>query len=294
LVPIAIDLSPELSQSLAPQGGLRRLEHELLPAARERFFAETGIALPAISVRTNVAGLAARVYVVHLQEVPVTRGEVALDGGPPEEAIVLHLLQVLRRHGHEFVGIEETQSLLDQLARTQPALVREVVPKVVSPARLAEILRRLAEEGVSLRNLREILGALADRAPTESDPVALTEHVRAALRRPITFAHTGGSGVLRMYSLDPMIEDTVRESIQHNASGNTLAIEPELASDIVKAVGRAVRGNPAPVIVTAADIRWHLRHLLESELREIAVLSYQELEPDVKLQSLGRITVAAS
>jgi len=291
LLPIAIDLSTELSQSLAAQGGLGRLERQLLPAARERFFAETGIPLPAICVRPNVAGLTGATYLLQLQEVPMARGEAA--AGAPEEAIVLHLLKILRRHGHEFVGIEETQSLLDQLARTQPALVREVVPKVVAPARLAEILRRLAEEGISLRNLREILGALADRAPADSDPVGLTEQVRASLRRPITFAHTGGSGVLPMYSLDPMIEDTLREAVQRDASGATLALEPELSSDIVKAVGRAVVDNPAPVIVTAADIRWHLRHLLESEHREIAVLSYQEIEPDVKLESLGRITVAS-
>jgi type III secretion protein V len=292
LVPIAIDLSTELSRALTTKGGLNRLERELLPAARERFFAETGIPLPGISVRPNVAGLLGGAYELQLQEVPLARGEVVPGDTAPEHAIVDHLLQVLRRHGHEFVGIEEVQSLLDQLGRNQPALVREVVPKVVSPARLAEILRRLAEEGVSLRSLREILSALAEATLADFDPVALTEHVRAALRRPITFAHTGSSGVLRMYSLDPMIEDTVRESIQR--SGATLALEPELAADIVKAVGRAVADHPAPVIVTAADIRWHLRHLLEVEHREVAVLSYQEIEPDVKLESLGRITLSAS
>ena len=115
-----------------------------------------------------------------------------------------------------------------------------------------EILRRLAAEGISLRSLREILGALAERAPVDSDPVTLTEHVRAALRRQITFAHAGGSGVLGVYFLDPMIEDTVREAIQRTASGSTLALEPELASDIVKAVGRAVADTAAPVIVTTA------------------------------------------
>jgi len=206
--------------------------------------------------------------------------------------IVIHLLRVLRRYGHEFVGIEETQSLLNRLERTHPALVREVVPKVVAPALLTEILRRLAAEGVSLRSLREILGALAARAPADSDPVTLTEHVRAALRRQITFAHAGGSGVLHAYFLDPMIEDTVREAIAHTTSGSALALEPEFSSDIVKAVGRAVADNPAPVIVTAADIRCHVRRLVESEHPRLAVLSYQEIEPDVKLQSLGRITVS--
>jgi type III secretion protein V len=173
-------------------------------------------------------------------------------------------------------------------------LVREVVPKVVSPALLTEILRRLAAEAISLRSLREILGALAERAPADSDPVILTEHARAALRRQITFAYAGSSGVLSAYFLDPMIEDTVREAIQHTAGGSTLALEPELSSDIVKAVGRAVADNSAPVIVTAADIRCHVRRLLETEYPKIAVLSYQEIEPDVKLQPLGRITVSTS
>jgi type III secretion protein V len=340
LLPIAIDLSAVLSQSLLPPAGPDRMERELLPSARERFFSETGIPLPAISVRPNAAGLAAGAYVLRLQEVPMARGEVVPGGGlaldtidhlramgiaaqpavhpegrpaawipagelgvarlrgvptlAPEEVIVLHLLQVLRRYGHEFVGIQETQSLLDQLARTLPALVREVVPKVVSPALLTEILRRLAAEGVSLRSLREILGALAEPAPADSDPVTLTEHVRAALRRQITFTHAGGSGVLHAYFLDPMIEDTVREAIQHAASGSTLALEPELCSDIVKAVGRTVADHAAPVIVTTADIRCHVRGLLQAEYPQLVVLSYQEIEPDVKLQPLGRITVSTS
>ena len=340
LLPIAIDLSSALSQSLLPPGGPNRMERDLLPAARERFFSETGIVMPAVSLRPNLAGLAAGAYVLRLQEVPVARGEVVPGGGlaldtvdhlralgiaaqpathpegrpaawipagelaaarlrgvltlAPEEVIVIHLLQVLRRHGHELVGIQETQSLLDRLGRTHPALVREVVPKVVSPALLTEILRRLAAEAISLRSLREILGALAERAPADSDPVILTEHARAALRRQITFAYAGSSGVLSAYFLDPMIEDTVREAIQHTAGGSTLALEPELSSDIIKAVGRAVADNSAPVIVTAADIRCHVRRLLETEYPKIAVLSYQEIEPDVKLQPLGRITVSTS
>ena len=338
LVPIAIDLSDALSRSLLPSGHSGRLARELLPAARERFFSETGISLPAIRVNPNVAGLTGGAYRLRLQELPMAQGEVMPGGGlaldtlehlralgiaaqpaihpegrpaawipagelaaarlrgvptlAPDEVIVLHLRQLLRCHGHEFVGIQETQLLLDGLERSQPALVREVVPKIVSPALLTEILRRLAEEGISLRNLREILGALAERVPGDSDPVALTESVRAALRRQISFACTGGAGVLRVYFLDTMIEETLRESIQPGSKGGTLALEPELASDIVQAVGRTVAETCAPVLVTAADIRFHLRHLLAAEHPAVTVLSYQEIEPTVKLESLGRITVA--
>jgi type III secretion protein V len=272
-----------------------------VPIARGEVVPGGGLALDTLD-RLRAIGIAAQ-PAAHPEGRPaawIPPGEIGaarLRGVPtlaPEEVIVIHLLQVLRRYGYEFVGIEETQSLLDRLASTHPALVREVVPKVVSPALLTDILRRLAAEGISLRSLREILGALAERTPVDSDALALTEHVRAALRRQITFAHAGASGVLHAYFLHPMIEDTVREAVQPTAGGSTLALEPELASDIVKAVGRAVAGNLAPVIVTTADIRCHLRRLLETEHPKVAVLSYQEIEPDVKLESLGRITVSTS
>ena len=123
----------------------------------------------------------------------------------PDEAIADHLLYVLRRHGHELLGIQETQTLLEGLGRTHPALVREVVPKLISPVLLADVLRRLAEEGVSVRGLREILGALAALAPRERDPAALTELVRAALRRQITATYVGADGTLGVYLLDGLI-----------------------------------------------------------------------------------------
>jgi len=210
----------------------------------------------------------------------------------PEEVIAAHLMQLLRRHGHELIGIQEGQALLEGLERTHPALVREVAPKLVSPVLLADVLRRLAEEGISLRHLREILGALAEWAPLERDPVALTEQVRAALRRPITFKHTGPGGVLAVYLLDPMIEDAIREAIHKTATGSYLALEPELSRDILKAVGRAIPpAAGAPVIVTNAEIRRYVRRLIEAEHPRVAVLSYRELSPDAKLQPLGRIKV---
>ena len=150
------------------------------------------------------------------------------------------MLALARRYGHELFGLEETQALLDALERTHPALVREVVPKLISPVLLTDVLRRLVEEGISLRNLRDILGALAEWAPQERDPVALTEHVRVALRRAITYKHAGDAGVLAAYLLDPMIEDAIREGIQKTATGSYLALEPQISRDIIAAVGRAL------------------------------------------------------
>jgi type III secretion protein V len=207
--------------------------------------------------------------------------------------IAAHLLELLRRYGFELLGIQETQSLLEALERTQPALVREVVPKLVSPALLTDVLRRLAEEGVSLRALREILGALAEWAPLERDPVALTEHVRAALRRQLTARHLDATGTVGVFLLDPLIEETVREAIHKTASGSYLALEPELSRDILAAVSRTLPSASVtpPVVLTSVDIRRYVRRLLETEHPQVAVLSYPELAPEARLAPLGRIRV---
>ncbi|HEX7596677.1 MAG TPA: FHIPEP family type III secretion protein, partial [Polyangia bacterium] len=106
--------------------------------------------------------------------------------------------------------------------------------------------------------------------------------------------HTRGAHVLAVYFVDTMIEETLRESIQRQPNGDTLALEPDLAADIVRAVGRAVARASAPVIVTAADLRIHLRRLIAADQPQVAVLTYQEIEPGVKLESLGRISVSQS
>jgi type III secretion protein V len=290
MTPIAVDLGP----GLPPDGG--RFLSDIVPALRDRFFYETGITMPGVRV-APAPGLKPGAYVLRLDEVPMAHGEVVPGGKSAEEVIGDHLHQLLRRYGYEFIGIQETQTLLAGLEKNYPALVQEVVPKLVSPVLLADVLKRLAEEGISLRTLRDILGALAAWAPLERDPVALTEHVRSALRRQITFKYAGSGGTLGVYLLDPMIEDAVREAIQKTATGSYLALEPALARDILLAVGRTIpRAMPgaslAPVVLTGADVRRYVRRLVETEFPHVAVLSYQELVPDVKLQPLGRIAVA--
>ncbi|MFO0708815.1 MAG: type III secretion system export apparatus subunit SctV [Sandaracinus sp.] len=199
-----------------------------------------------------------------------------------------HVEDVVRRRAHELVGLQETQSMLDQLERAYPALVRNVVPKPVALPLLADILRRLVEEGVSIRPLREILEALAIHAAVEKDPVALTEAVRGALRRPITHRHVRG-GAVAVHLLDPMLEDAVRDAIQRTATGSYLALPPDLARDIVSAVSRTLSSVPHPIVLTQSDVRRFVRRLLENELPQVAVLSYQELDPTVTVQPLGRI-----
>jgi len=200
---------------------------------------------------------------------------------------------MVQRRAHELVGLQEVQSMLDQLERAYPALVRNVVPKPVGLPLLTDVLRRLAEEGVSIRPLREILEALATYAPGERDPIALTELVRASLRRQVTYRHAR-DGVLPVYLLDPAIEEAIRDSIQRTATGSYIAMPPDMARDVVEAVRRETGEGgegEAVCLLTQADVRRFTRRLLEVELPGLVVLSYQELAPEVTVQPLARIAL---
>jgi type III secretion protein V len=257
--------------------------HDLALASPDLLAASGISGVPATDPATNEPA----VFVgPRVREAVLALGVALVD---PAAVIARHVGRVASRRASDFVGLQETQSLLDQLDRTQPALVRNVVPKPVPLPLLADVLRRLVEERVSIRPLREILEALALHAPTEKDPLQLTELVRAALRRQITYSHATG-GQLGAFLVDPSVEETVREAIQRTASGTYLALAPDVARDIVEAA-RAELADAAPpiVVLTQADVRRFLRRLLETELPDVTVLSYQELVPEVVVQPLGRI-----
>lgn len=209
--------------------------------------------------------------------------------------MVLHLSALLRKNAAEFVGIQEVQDMLKQLEQAFPALIKEVVPKSVSMFQLTDILRRLVQEEISIRDLRAILQSLAEWGPIVSDTVELTEHVRSALKRYISHKYAGGQSTLIVYLLDVQIEEMVRSSIQQSSSGCYLALEPEINQDILNAVRGEVGNLPPsaqqPVILTTQDIRRHFRRLVELEFPHIAVLSYQELSPEMNIQPIARISM---
>ena len=210
--------------------------------------------------------------------------------------MVLHLSAALRKNGSDFVGIQEVQNMLDQLEQAFPALVKEVVPKAVNLFQLTDILKRLVEEEISIRDLRTILQALAEWGPHETDAVMLTEHVRSALKRYISHKYTGGQHTLVVYLLEPQLEETISAGIQRSPSGNYLALEPEVTQDILGAVRKEIANLPAsaqqPVILTTQEIRRYLRKLVEIEFPHLAILSYQELSPDMNIQPVARIGLA--
>jgi type III secretion protein V len=209
--------------------------------------------------------------------------------------IILHLAAILRRNARDFVGVQEVQTMLDQLEKAFPAIVKEVVPKVVNVLKLTDILQRLVEEEISIRDLRGILQSLAEYGQIEADNVMLTEHVRSAMKRYISHKYARGTGTLVVYLLDPQIEEAIRGSIKRTSAGTHLALEPELAQEIVQAVksecGHLPPSAQRPVILTAMDIRRYVRKLLEYEFNPpFSVLSFQELAPDLNIQPVARIS----
>ncbi len=209
--------------------------------------------------------------------------------------MILHLSSILRRFAYEFVGIQEVQTGLDKIEPAFPALIKEVTPKVLSLQQLTDILRRLVEEEISICNLKGILEALAEWGQMEKDPVMLTEYVRMSMKRYITYKYSRGGNTLVVYLLDPRIEQAIKDSIQVTSSGNYLALEPEIAQDILDAVRMEIGDLPAtaqqPVILTNVEIRRYFRQLVKLEFPYLAVLSFQELNPDMNIQPVARISV---
>jgi len=294
-IPLVVPWSIEVAQDLVPllekdPEGLR----EMATRVREQLFADLGVPLPAPRLRTTASIPEGRV-VLTLHEVP--SDVFHLPAGSDEYRISWLRERVtarLRARAADFLGLAEVQRMLDELEQFAPATVRNVVPKPVTVVLLTDILRRLVEEAISVRDLRGVLEALSTVASNEKDALSLTEYVRAHMRRTITYRLTGGLGQLDIVLLDPLIEDTVRRAITRTPAGAFLALPPHAARDVLASVQRAFGSigerTPAPVILTQPDVRRFVRKLLEPDLPNIAVVSFAELLPEVSLKPVARAT----
>jgi type III secretion protein V len=296
-VDVSKDLEPLLDDDLRGNEVRRPGLRAALAAAREIVFRDRGVPLPAGRIIVSSA-LPERHAVLSLHEVPALLIPFPSSVGDQDLAqyLLVQLLPALERRAQDFLGLSETQNLLDELEQIAPASVRQVVPKPINLIQLADILRRLVEERVSIRDLRAILEALSSVGSAEKDPLTLAEFVRAQLRRPITHSLTGGARELPVLLLDSHIEETVRGAITRTPAGAFLALAPVASRDIVAAVRRAISnhaGEQTPIVIlTQPDIRRFVRKLLEPELPEVRILSFAELLPEIAVKPLGRATIA--
>lgn len=210
----------------------------------------------------------------------------------PAQVVTFHLSSVLRRNSAEFIGVQETRFLISAMEQRFPDLVKEAL-RVMPVQKIAEVLQRLVSEDISIRNLRTILEALVEWGQKEKDTVLLTEYVRGALKRQISFKYSGGRNVLPAYLLAPRVEEQVRGAIRQTSAGSYLALDPaatkKLVEGVKKSVGKLPTSGQRPVLLASMDIRRYVRRLIEPELGDLQVLSYQELTPEVDIQPLARI-----
>ncbi len=207
-----------------------------------------------------------------------------------------HLTEIIKKHAHELIGRQEVQNLLDNLLKTYPKLVEELVPSVLSLGTIMRILQNLLKEGVSIRDLRTILETMADWAPATQDTDILTEYVRHALSRTIC-SQLEENGVIPLITLSKNIEDTIQQSIQHREQGSYLSIDPQTAQKILDSIGEtsnAFQGGQQPTLLAAPQIRPHVRSLTERYYPALAVISHNEIAPNLKVKSLGTVTINAS
>lgn len=208
--------------------------------------------------------------------------------------ILLHLSALLRKNAKDFITVHETQMMLDRLESQYAALVREVVPKTISLSQLTDILKRLLAEEVAIKDIKTILQTLAEFSVQEKNTSVLTEYVRMSLKRYLCYRFGHGHNTMLVYLLAPDVEDAIRSSIINQNHGSYLALEPDIAQNIIHAIKyeyqKLSSSLQCPVILTSQDIRRFLRKLIEIDFHEIAVLSYQELCHDLVIKPVGRIT----
>ncbi len=207
-----------------------------------------------------------------------------------------HISEIIKQYGHELIGRQEVQGLLDNLAKSYPKLVEELVPATVSLGTIMRILQNLLKENVSIRDLRTILETIADWAGVTQDTDILTEYVRHALSRTIS-SELAADGVIPIITLAKPVEDAIQSAVQHKETGSYLAIDPAIAQTILDSVGQSISlfdGGSRPTLLVAPQIRPHVRSLTERYYPALTIISHNEITPNLKVRSLGTVKLHAS
>lgn len=214
----------------------------------------------------------------------------------PPSVVSTHLTEELKRNAHVLLGRQETKELIDHLKEDYPILVEEVTPDPLSIGDVQKVLAKLLKENISIRNLPVIFETLADFGKMTNDTDLLAEYVRQALSKQITKQFVGDRDTLHVITLSSEIENTIMNNIQQTEHGNYLALDPQMQEKIVQNIYNKIEKVSFEydhiVILCSPTIRMYVKQLIERTLPQIAVLSYNELEPNVQVQSVGVVDVA--
>ena len=213
--------------------------------------------------------------------------------------VTTHIKETIKRHASELLGRQETQSLIDKFKESNPKVIEELIPDVLSLGKVQKVLQNLLKEQISIRDLRTILEQLADYGPTTKDTDILTEYVRQALARPITKQFQSTDGSLSVMTLNREIEELIHSSIQKTELASFLSLEPTVAEKLLLKLQEAVESmtpqmETSPVLLASPGIRHHLRKFVERFIPDLAVLSHSEIIPSVQIKTLKVVDLNAN
>lgn len=212
----------------------------------------------------------------------------------PPSVLATHLTSIIKAHAFELLGRQEVQNIIDYIQENNPAVVNELIPDLMNIGDIMKVLANLLKEQVSIRDMVTILETLGDYARLSRDPDVLTEYVRQALKRQISKQYVNEQRHLQVLTLDPILEEQLRDSVQQSDYGSYLALDPEVAQKMVDEVSKYYKQlnhkGITPVILCAPVLRIYFKRLLDRFIKEVVVLSYNEIDNDINVEIIGMVS----
>ena len=212
----------------------------------------------------------------------------------PPSIIATHLTEVIRSHIAELLTRQDVSNLISNIKENNPALVDELTPKLLSIGEIQKVLQNLLQEGISIRDLLTIFENLADHAVTTRDTDVLTEYVRQGLKRAISSKYFPANETTSVVTLDPKVEQEIMGSVKQTEQGAYLTLDPEKTRNIMESLKQEVAKleniGKNPIVITSPIVRMYFKKLTEDYFKDLIVVSYNEVESNVELQSVGMVT----
>jgi len=237
-------------------------------------------------------GLPAKWITEDMKEEAEIYGYTVVD---PPSVVSTHITEVIKSNAYDLLGRQETKQLIDHLKESYPILVEEVTPSPLSIGEVQKVLAKLLKENVSIRNLPIIFETLADFGKVTSDTDLLTEYARQALARQITNQYSQSNDSLKVVTLSGQVEKVIADGVQQTEHGNYLAVDPTISQRILESIATQVEQlsllEQTPIVLCSPAVRMYVRQLTERYFPQIPILSYNELEANVEVQSVGVVNI---
>ena len=213
----------------------------------------------------------------------------------PPSIIATHLTEIIRTHLADLLTRQDVQNLINNVKDANETLISELVPKMLSVGEIEKVLQNLLAEGISIRDLVTIFETLADYATTTHDTDVLTEYVRQSLKRAISNQYFFSNETTSVITLDPKVEQEIMNAVKQTEQGSYLALDPEYTQKLMislkEEMSKLEELGRTPIIITSPIVRMYFKRLTEEQFKNLHVLSYNEIDSDVELQSVGMVTV---